>query len=163
MFERDSSEFMLVGIGSPHGDDQIGWHLADELARLRPTFAVKRLMSPIELLDELDGVEWLIVIDGCRTGSPPGSLARWRWPEGPLASTLFSGTHDLGLAAVLQLGTTLGTLPDAVTVFGLEIGSAMPGSHLSPELTMALPSIARSIDAELSKHLVQNNQQSRQL
>jgi hydrogenase maturation protease len=149
VFESDSIEVVLVGIGSPHGDDQIGWYLADEFTRLRPTFRVKRLASPIEVLDELDGVERLIVCDGCRTGSPPGRLARFHWPDGLLASTLFSGTHDLGLAAVLQLGATLGTLPDAVTVFGVEIGSARPGSQLSPEISRALPSIARSIDAEL--------------
>ncbi len=73
---------LFVGIGSPHGDDQAGWLLAD---LLRGQFAsaggilVRQAVVPADILDWLNGVEHLHVCDACTTGSPAATLHRWEW------------------------------------------------------------------------------------
>ena len=92
---------LVAGIGSPHGDDQAGWLVADRLTRElhRDDVAVRKATSPTELLNWLDGTERLIVCDACCGLGNAGDVRRWPWPHDELFNAAWSGTHDLPLPA----------------------------------------------------------------
>jgi len=117
---------LIAGVGSPHGDDEIGWLVVDELRRLEPSWNIVRLATPAELLDRLEGVERLIVCDACQGSGPVGSFHTWRWPSAELMLLRFAGTHDLGLVAALEWARVLGRLPPEVLVWGVETGPTTP-------------------------------------
>ncbi|MGI9427921.1 MAG: hypothetical protein ACR2NM_04645, partial [Bythopirellula sp.] len=96
---------LIVGIGSPHGDDQAGWLVAERLATDldHDNIAVRKATSPVQLLDWLDSIDRLVVCDACRGLGDVGELRRWLWPSPELADGSWSGTHDFSLIAVLQL------------------------------------------------------------
>jgi hydrogenase maturation protease len=152
---------LFVGIGSPHGDDQAGWVIAD---RLRPQVyslgdvLVRSAIVPMDLLDWLEGVRHLHLCDACEWGAPPGTLHRWRWPglahdrssaadgssplEG-LGALRSKGSHDCGL------GQTL--LPSEVTVWGIEGRRFEPHQSVSDEIQSALPAIVSTVLAALNR------------
>ncbi len=146
-----SEHTLVVGIGSSHGDDQIGWLVADRLAAVMAPnqLEIRRAASPMDLLDWLDDVDRLIICDACRGLKRVGQIRRWNWPTSEIPAVAWSGTHDLSLPAVLALAQRLGRLPNHVVVWAIEgaIGSA--GETPSAGVAAAIPAVAQRILGEL--------------
>ena len=142
---------LFVGIGSRHGDDQIGWRVADSLrSRVSSGVEVREASTPSHLLDWLDGADRLIVCDACparrRADSGEQSiLHRWRWPTLQVSMLRSAGSHSFGLPQVLQLAERLGTLPKDVIVFGVEGTRFDAFSEMSPSVGGALETIVETI------------------
>lgn len=143
----NSQRCLIAGLGSPQGDDQVGWVAATLLALRLPAVRVVALRSPAELLDRLTDVDRLHVIDACRGAGLPGSIVRLDWPTADLESIAFEGTHNLGLEAVLRIGETLALLPPQVTIWGIEMADPVANES-------ALSAIASRSVAELIEQLV---------
>jgi len=136
---------LIVGIGSPHGDDQLGWIVVDELeVRLRerstpPTWAprpwweTRRAAAPVDLLDWLPGPSRLILVDACESA---GQAEPWRRLAGAdiaSAPTRAAAGHLLGLPTVLDLARNLQRLPDRVELWAIRGESFGPGSSPSEQ------------------------------
>lgn len=125
---------LIVGIGSPHGDDRFGWEVVRRLTALWPNAArdafrscedavpsaLRELASPIDLLHELDGCERLVICDACRGLSEPGEVRSFEWPSDSIESLSGSGSHDFSLVDALRLAERLGRLPASVTIWVVE-------------------------------------------
>src|SRR5688572_24945596 len=129
--KTDTPRTLLVGIGSPNGDDRVGWEIAKRLMRQHgPELDVRQAAYPGELVDWLEGVEHLIICDGFTGACPAGTICHWRWPANEIRQHQFSGSHDMPLSTVLELAEQLGRLPPRVTIWGVAIGGATPGSDM---------------------------------
>lgn len=148
-----SGDFLFVGIGSDHGDDCVGWLVADELIKLgtRSTI-VRRAKSPIDLLDWLDGIRCLGICDACRGAGPVGRWRRWTWPNLNASFVRPSGTHEYGLIDTLTLGARLGLLPAEVMLWGIEIASDQPGDQLTAEIREAIQQVASDVTVAFLCH-----------
>lgn len=142
---------LFVGLGSAHGDDQVGWLVADGLAGdVSPTLQVRRAAAPADILDWLEAdVAALIVCDACRGNEPLGTIHNWSWPCAAIRSAQFVGTHNLALPAVLELAGCIRALPADVSIWSVEIGDCSPGAEVSPAVRQALPRITAQIREEL--------------
>lgn len=143
---------LIAGIGSPHGDDQAGWLVAERLADTlgERGVAVQKARSPTELLDWLDGTQRLIVCDACRGLCSTGEVKRWTWPDSELLDAIWSGTHDLPLPAVLQLSERIGRLPGEVVVYAVEAATGGPLNVISKEILESIPKLVDRIIGELN-------------
>ena len=142
---------LTVGIGSPHGDDQAGWLVAERLAAdpQHHRIAIRQAASPAELLDWLDGVDCLIVCDACRGLGRVGALRRWTWPARALADASWSGSHDFSLTTALQLAERLGRLPPRVVIWSVEAAAGKAFGAPSPEVAAALPRLVARLTDEI--------------
>jgi hydrogenase maturation protease len=144
---------LMLGLGSHHGDDQVGWRVAAQLAALRtPTCEVRRAVSPADLLISLGQAtyERLIVCDGCRGAGQPGECFRWQWRSEGWNARVARTTHDLGLEEALAMAAQLGRLPPEVVVWSVELETAQPGcQQVSAAVATALPRAVESIRREL--------------
>jgi hydrogenase maturation protease len=140
---------LVVGIGSPSGDDRFGWSVAELLSgRLPPRCQIRRAAAPADLLDWLSDCEELIVCDACRGWGDAGKVVCWEWGNLPPIAVEFAGTHDLGLIAVLTLAHRLGMLPKRVLIWAVEAPVASPtmsDQWLTPCIASAADYVARQI------------------
>lgn len=136
---------LIIGLGSPHGDDQIGWLVARAIQEIDCKAEVSILSAPVDLLNRCAGESRLIVIDACRGEGTIGAARRWKWPTGEFASNKASNTHAIALPEVLKMAAQLGTLPEHVSIWGIEGRSFGPGSDLCSELAGAVGKIATQI------------------
>lgn len=143
MAEPADLRTLLIGLGSPHGDDQAGWLVARELRRCG--IPAIELRSPIDLLDHLSRLERLLVCDACRGAGPPGSLHQWLWPAPRLAGIHFSGTHDVSLRAALELAAAMAMLPPTVIVWAIEIEQCQPAAEPSQRVQQSAAQLAATI------------------
>ncbi len=147
-----SGDALFVGIGSPHGDDCVGWRVAQRISELGiKRLVVRRAQSPADVLDWLDDVEALDVCDAVFSESPPGTLHCWPWPSAAIESALFCGTHDLSLPAGLALAERLGRLPRQVRIWGVAINEANQTAPVSPDVAAATPAIVSEIATALGR------------
>lgn len=118
----------IIGIGSPHGVDQVGWQAIDFLKKDH-TFqslvgnAVRLLALDrpgMALLDYLAGVDYAILIDAVEGGAS-GSIVEIKI-EQLLKNTITLSSHHAGVAEALAMGDTLNALPQKIEILGIETG-----------------------------------------
>lgn len=134
MSQLQEASTLIVGVGSAHGDDRIGWIVCDRLAGELKTagsendIEVVKLKSPIELMNWLPeersakAPRRLIICDACSGLGGVGEVAHWQWPSTVFGDLHWSGTHDFSVLQTLTLADTLGRLPQSVDIWGIEKG-----------------------------------------
>lgn len=136
----------VAGIGSPHGDDQVGWLVVESLAGLRlPGVVCARRADPLELLDDVGRCDLLLVVDAVQSGRVPGSLVLLAWPDASVELSRGRSTHGFGLGEVLTLAGSLGRRLPRVVLAGVEAGAAGPCQGLSQAVAAALPGIVEEL------------------
>lgn len=169
---ESSCRTLVVGIGSPHGDDQAGWHVAESLRDLisgsrddlrdpagNTDLLIRNATIPLDLLDWLDGVDTLHVIDACDSPDQPGTICRLEWSEDGSgqsidrvlkAPTLRRGSsHDLGVVDVLQLAERVRSLPPRVVIWAVTGSQFGPGAALDESVRDGAVAVISRIAAEL--------------
>lgn len=146
----------IIGIGSPFGDDRIGWEAVDAidksgiLGRFPPgmvkTFCCNQ--PAVGLLPLLSGAGAAILIDALRGKEAPGTLRKvdvdtLQPQSAPLSS------HGLSVSDSLALGRAVGMLPETVLVYGIEIGESDAAPGASARIRAAIPALLREIAADL--------------
>ena len=77
---------IVIGLGSPNGDDQAGWLVADEISRrLGSEIVTRNLASPIDLTLAIEGWSRAVIIDAIRTDRDTDRPRRWEWPSPEIA------------------------------------------------------------------------------
>lgn len=150
----------IVGVGSPFGDDQLGWRVAELLKK--ETRLQQYLGNGLEiqindrpglaLVDAMKNVKNFYVIDALKTGrNPIGQLYRM---NGELidADHGFLSTHGFGIVQALALAKALNQLPSNVVIYGVEIGEIDYAAPLSSVINNACEALAQQIIEEIVTH-----------
>lgn len=143
----------FVGIGSPHGDDRLGWHVADLLSRrLGDAAEVIKLETPIDLLARLDAAGRLVICDACQGSGAPGTICRGEWPEMDVIGNRAGGSHDLGLRQTLELAAQLGrfdSVSGPIVFWTVEAAQVKPGEAISAAVMAVIPELITCIEKDL--------------
>lgn len=152
--QRSERRTLIVGLGSAHGDDQAGWLVIDELSRRLagacPEMVWRKLSLPIDLIQELEGVEELRLCDACEADAGIGCMSHWSWPTYNLLRMRSSNSHQLGLPEVLELAVTLKQLPARVGIWGIGGSEFRPGSEMSFSVRTACLQLASQWSEEFA-------------
>ncbi|MBK1692754.1 hydrogenase maturation protease [Ectothiorhodospira mobilis] len=109
----------VIGIGSPQGEDRLGWEAARSLEGLDRVSVVCLDRPGPSLLHALEGETAVVLLDAMETDLPPGCVRLLR------AADLITGgdglsSHELGVAGTLALGRALGSLPGRLWLIGIQ-------------------------------------------
>ena len=133
--------YLIIGLGSAHGDDRIGWEVVDRLQAVSIVNPARASSDPLDLVDIPADCLLLVVVDACHGAGAPGSIDRFAWPDSRLVALIGKSTHGFGLISALRLAETLGKLPRRVVVFTIEAESLEPNTVLSPQVEAAIPEV----------------------
>lgn len=138
----------VVGVGSPNGDDAVGWDVVRRLQGRLTGVECHCVHGGQQLLDLLDGRGTLVLIDAVVSGTPPGAIHHLKWPDPRLESLHPGSTHGLRPGEALRLAATLGLLPPHVYVFGIEVADVAPNAGLSPAVAVAAAELALILEED---------------
>lgn len=118
----------IIGVGSPIGNDSIGWAAIDgleliELPRQYPNHQItlERLDRPgPALLQQMRGADHVIIIDALLSAGVTGEVIPLRPDEIARQQKVLSG-HGLGVAESIALGAVLGDLPNDLLLLGITV------------------------------------------
>jgi hydrogenase maturation protease len=145
----------VIGVGSPYGDDRLGWATAEMVQRALDPEAVKVSICDRPgalLLSEWQEGQRLVLVDAMRSGAQPGSLHRIAACDIGEATSAAS-SHGFGVAEALALARVLGRDLSQATVFGVEMSPQQADDVLSDPVRRALPALVEQIAAEVLYHV----------
>jgi len=104
-----------------------------------------------ELLQEWEGVAWVLLVDSARSGAPPGTLHRFdaRYQTLPKDFCYYS-THRFGVAEAVELARVLNRLPVRLHLYAIEGRCFEAGEGLTPEVDAAVTALARQLHKTLT-------------
>jgi len=146
-------QIKVIGLGSPHGDDQAGWQVIRNLEQIDLPDNVELLSldrpGPA-LTSYLKDVEIVILIDACDAGWAAGTVQEFSLPTLLDCAELQSGSsHQFGVAETLMLSHTLNTqLPD-ITLYAIQLSELSPLSPISTTVYKSLLSLTHKISHQL--------------
>ncbi|MCS6866165.1 MAG: hydrogenase maturation protease [Gemmataceae bacterium] len=141
----------IIGLGSPFGDDRVGWEVIAQLQSVLPAGCWSQATAdPLQLLEIPSHYRRWIVVDASRGGGRPGQIQRFAWPDDRLIATRTASSHGFDLVAALAWAATLGRLPPQVIIFTIElaVAGAEPERALSEPVAAAIPVVVARIVAE---------------
>ena len=129
------------------GDDAAGPVVIERLrGRVAPSVAlVESVGDATHLLETWRDAGLAIIVDAVVSGGAVGSIQRIDGMEGFPSTWRSASTHLVGLAEAIDLGAAVGVLPEAMVVYGIEIGRVEPGVGLSSAVATAADEVAASI------------------
>jgi hydrogenase maturation protease len=134
----------IIGIGSPHGDDQVGWAAIDALEHvtLPAGTELHRVATPAsQLLPLLSGADRVILVDAVASDDPPGSLIECAAKDLHRSPCDLSN-HGLSVSAALNVADALGDLPQDVRIVGLAVDALdTPNATMTPVVLAAIPQL----------------------
>ncbi len=153
-------ELRVLGIGSPFGDDQLGWEVVKLLQKCIDLnqFASNQLqliccdrpgMYLLELMRDANAV---FLIDAIKTGAACGTVHRFKNQEIEAISNPLS-SHTLGVAEAMKMGRALDELPPNVILYGIEIDDIHHQSSLSEPLIKTVKVLSKQIKDDILQWL----------
>lgn len=116
---------LVVGVGSPHGADQVGWTVVDRLkARRLDDANYIKVANPIDVLDCLGECDELILVDAVH-GLTPNTIQCWTWPNQQITDGAYGGSHGFGVVQMLELAAELQLLPQRVMIIGIGVENGL--------------------------------------
>jgi len=139
----------VIGIGSPFGDDTAGMEVVRMLAHEPPATCELLIVDRpgASLLDLMEDADAAILVDAVRSGARPGTLHPLSFDELIRWTAHLVSSHELGVAASIQLARPLGRAPARGGLLGVEI-SPVPSRIPCPPLTRA---VQRAVKRALSR------------
>ena len=111
----------ILGVGSAHGDDAIGWRVIDQLsAQATPRIQLRQLANPVEIVDYLDRANEVHVVDAAIRMNQNQSVQRVAYSSISNQESIDAaarGTHGIGVLQALQLAESLGLPTDHVSIW----------------------------------------------
>jgi len=144
----------IVALGSPHGDDQVAWVIADRLSQdphIRPL--IHTLETPWDLVELLVADCSVIVIDAGIGGARPGTVLRIGESELATSPPARQSTHGGSLIQSLELARTLQRTIRELVVFAVAVESCEPGAELSESARRAVDDVVLRVQDLLSEWL----------
>jgi hydrogenase maturation protease len=142
---------LVIGVGSPHGDDAVGWRVVEQLAAFVPsTVQAIAVREPTQLLPHLVHAERVWIVDGSRGGGRTGAITRIEWNAGCLLGDSRASSHGYGVDNVLRLSSALGYLARSVVIYAIELSETQPATPLTSEVAAAVTEVTQRILAEIS-------------
>ena len=123
---------LVVGLGSPYGNDQLGWILVDELEKKSiPSLTIfKSKGDGSDWFHEISDYEQVVFVDALLSDDPAGSVIEITSDDLLDGSTKLSGsTHSISLSDSIVLAKTLGLLNVPTRILGASIGNDFSNEH----------------------------------
>ncbi|RDI43409.1 hydrogenase maturation protease [Aquicella lusitana] len=150
----------VIGVGSPFGDDQLGWKVVEALsneitlqAYIPHLLQLRKLDRPgLSLLTEFQQCYSVILIDAIVNDGNVGKIYRLSGHE--IASINNRVTsHHVSIADALELGKALNILPEIVIIYGMEIDPKHLSNSLSEQVSLSFGGLVNAINQKLRELL----------
>lgn len=106
----------------------------------------------MEMLEDLCGVDHLIIVDAVRSGQPPATMVRIAGDDVPVFFKTKLSPHQIGLSDVLATLVLMDEAPGSITVIGVEPVSLGTSMALSPQVEALLPRVVAQLASEIQIH-----------
>lgn len=149
-----NKKIAVIGLGSPHGDDQLGWLLIDALEKQFSTHNDIEFFrcygSHAQWMRSYQEFAELIFIDAICSDGLPGTLHQINLADlTGLGFYQTTSSHALNLMESLQLLESIYGKKVHATVYGIEIKASAPTTPVSQLVSDSIPLLVKIISSAI--------------
>lgn len=150
------SNIIIVGLGSPFGDDRFGWlvieRLQNELSEADDVTTICCDRSGVDWIHQYQPAEKLIFVDAVKSGKVPGTLHHMiltpsEFDNLPAAYS----SHGVGIREGLAIAAEVVELPEMIEFYGLELEQCDADTEVSEIIAEQTPALAKQLLTRLTK------------
>ncbi|EIJ44022.1 hydrogenase maturation protease [Beggiatoa alba B18LD] len=157
MQAEHTARVCVVGVGSPFGDDQLGWFVVERLEQIAPSLAdyVQCSAPSRELLPILRDREHVIIVDALHSEALSiGTCREWQGVDAICQLPNHLSSHGFDVANTVQLAKQLGWQPRYLRFYGIDIdiNTCQPTAlhaPLSPPVAQAMELLIEALHTDL--------------
>ena len=135
----------IIGIGSHHGVDRLGWIICDQLRDIQwpQDIDIQTCRTPAQLPALLRGCDNAIVLDAIVTGHNAGQVMSLSITELEHQTQNCYSSHGFGVIEAIELAQALEQLPAVLQILGISVTDADQDAVVIS--TTALPHVQQAI------------------
>jgi len=141
---------LILGLGSPNGDDQLGWLVVNKLTPILQNMPNFKLLKSggkhNEWITLYGKYDYIIVIDAVADNQVTGTIIHCPIEKLKTNETLLrSSSHSLNLHESFELAKILTDKIVKTDFIGVCIAQYNPSQSLTPDVKKAIPNVVRKI------------------
>jgi len=136
----------VIGVGSHHGADLVGWLACDRLQAGTTTnhYDWQLCRTPSQLPQLVANCHAVVIVDALLSDQPAGQIISLSWPVPSDRYPSICSSHGIGVIEALQLAVTLGQLPSHTYLLGITISNQHQDA--TAIISKALPQLQHALN-----------------
>lgn len=143
----------VIGLGSSHGDDRLGWAVLEALEiKLGSQSNIGYIYCDRTVFDWLaytHGVDQVFFIDAVMSDDKPGRVHQIDLHEIPADRYKGLSTHGFSLFDAIEMAKSLDSLPTISILYGIELEQCQPLEIMQESVVDAVPICVEALSKAL--------------
>jgi len=144
---------VVIGLGTPNGDDQFGWKVVDTLLKAGLNVPLVKVQNPIDILEWLETAQQIHIVDAAHDMPDTDSYLELNFSSQADRNRIMEvpecGTHGLNLYSTLMLARSLGRSTNRITLWLGRAEQFEPLTDLSPKTGQSLQACLQALRQRL--------------
>ncbi len=144
------TKLKIIAVGNDlYGDDGIGNAVLNALKQIPEMKEIELIdgaTDALGLIDHFEGTEHIIIVDAAQMGEKPGTVKVFSREDVKLKIKMdHLSVHGISLAETFDIAQAVDSLPEKITIIGIEPKNIGISQKLSEVVTQSIPEIVSNI------------------
>ena len=145
-----SQRLKVIAVGNDlFGDDGVGnavLHALEKIPVMKDIELINGATDALGLIDHFSGADHVIIIDAAQMGEKPGTVKLFSKDEVKLKIKMdHLSVHGISLAETFEVAQAVDSLPEIITIIGIEPQNIGIFQNLSDVVTQSIPEVVSNI------------------
>ncbi len=144
------SRLKVIAVGNDlYGDDGVGnavLHELEKISEMKEVELIDGATDALGLIDHFSGVDHVIIVDAAQMDEKPGTVKVFSKEEVKLKIKIdHLSVHGISLAETFDIAQMVDSLPEKITIIGIEPKNIGISQSLSDVVTQSIPEVVSNI------------------
>ena len=144
------SRLKVIAVGNDlYGDDGVGnavLNVLEQIPEMKKIELIDGATDALGLIDHFSGTDHVIIVDAAQMGEEPGTVKVFSKEEVKLKIKMDNlSVHGISLAETFDIAQTVDSLPEKITIIGIEPKNIGISQGLSDVVMQSIPEVVSNI------------------
>lgn len=144
------SQLKVIAVGNDlYGDDGVGnavLNALKQIPEMKDVELIDGATDALGLIDHFSGANHVIIVDAAQMGEEPGTVKVFSKEEVKLKIKMdHLSVHGISLAETFDIAQVIDSLPEKITIIGIEPKNIGISQNLSDVVTQSIPEVVSNI------------------
>lgn len=140
----------VIAIGNDlYGDDGVGnavLNVLEQIPEMKDVELIDGATDALGLIDHFSGADHVVIIDAAQMGEKPGTVKVFNKEEVKIKIKMDNlSVHGISLAETFNIAQMVDSLPEKITIIGIEPKNIGISQKLSNVVTQSIPDVVSNI------------------
>ena len=140
----------VIAIGNDlYGDDGVGnavLNVLEQIPEMKDVELIDGATDALGLIDHFSGAKHVVIIDAAQMGEKPGTVKVFSKEEVKIKIKMDNlSVHGISLAETFNIAQMVDSLPEKITIIGIEPKNIGISQKLSNVVTQSIPDVVSNI------------------